>query len=376
MRWVSATPSTATAAAAAAVDADADAVNTAQALSLIFFSAEYGMETNAMTLQRFVLRDQQNHPTATGDLTNLLTSLLTAIKAISSAVRKAGIVQLTGLAGKQNIQGEDVKKLDIISNEYMINMLESSYTTCAMISEENDELIEVAPSKQGKYIVTFDPLDGSSNIDCLASIGTIFGIYKKQSDNPVSLADLLQSGRNMVAAGYALYGSATMLVLSTGNGVNGFTLDPSVGEFILTNHQMKIPQKGNIYSTNEGYTSKWSKGIQEYVNTRKYPLKGEPMNARYVGSMVSDIHRTLLYGGIFMYPAMKDKPMGKLRLLYEAIPMSYIIEQAGGMATNGIKPILDIVPTSIHDRSPVFLGSPDDVREVIDFIKKYDSSEA
>ncbi|KAL3982651.1 Fructose-16-bisphosphatase 1 [Acanthocheilonema viteae] len=339
-------------------------------------AAEYGMETNAMTLQRFVLRDQQNHPTATGDLTNLLTSLLTAIKAISSAVRKAGIVQLTGLAGKQNIQGEDVKKLDIISNEYMINMLESSYTTCAMISEENDELIEVAPSKQGKYIVTFDPLDGSSNIDCLASIGTIFGIYKKQSDNPVSLADLLQSGRNMVAAGYALYGSATMLVLSTGNGVNGFTLDPSVGEFILTNHQMKIPQKGNIYSTNEGYTSKWSKGIQEYVNTRKYPLKGEPMNARYVGSMVSDIHRTLLYGGIFMYPAMKDKPMGKLRLLYEAIPMSYIIEQAGGMATNGIKPILDIVPTSIHDRSPVFLGSPDDVREVIDFIKKYDSSEA
>uniref|UniRef100_A0A0R3RXR1 Fructose-1,6-bisphosphatase isozyme 2 n=1 Tax=Elaeophora elaphi TaxID=1147741 RepID=A0A0R3RXR1_9BILA len=331
------------------------------------------METDTMTLQRFVLRDQRKHPTATGDLTNLLTSLLTAIKAISSAVRKAGIARLTGLAGKQNIQGEDVKKLDIISNEYMINMLVSSYTTCALISEENDELINVAPSKQGKYIVTFDPLDGSSNIDCLASIGTIFGIYRRQSDNPISLTDLLQNGRNMVAAGYALYGSATMLVLSTGSGVNGFTLDPSVGEFILTNQHMRIPQKGSIYSVNEGYTCKWSKGVQEYVHTRKYPSEGEPMNARYVGSMVSDIHRTLLYGGIFMYPATNDKPMGKLRLLYEVIPMSYIIEQAGGMATNGTKPILDIVPTSIHDRSPLFLGSPDDVQEVMDFIKKYDS---
>uniref|UniRef100_A0A8R1Y168 Fructose-1,6-bisphosphatase isozyme 2 n=1 Tax=Onchocerca volvulus TaxID=6282 RepID=A0A8R1Y168_ONCVO len=324
-------------------------------------AAEYGMETDAMTLQRFVLQDQRRHPTATGDLTNLLTSLLTAIKAISSAVRKAGIVRLTGLAGTQNIQGEDVKKLDIISNEYMINMLQSSYTTCAMISEENDELIEVPPSKQGKYIVTFDPLDGSSNIDCLASIGTIFGIYKRQSDGPISMTDFLQKGRNIVAAGYALYGSATMLVLSTGRGVNGFTLDPSVGEFILTNRQMKIPQKGKIYSVNEGNTSKWSKGIQEYVHTRKFPSEGQQaMNARYVGSMVSDIHRTLLYGGIFMYPGMKDKPMGKLRLLYENIPMAYIIEQAGGMASNGTKPILDIVPTSIHDRSPLFLGSPDD----------------
>ncbi|VDN02560.1 unnamed protein product [Thelazia callipaeda] len=327
-----------------------------------------------MTLQRFVLRDQRRHPTASGDFTNLLTSLLTAIKAISSAVRKAGIAKITGLAGEQNIQGEDVKKLDVISNEFMINMLQSSYATCALISEENEQVIEVAPSKQGKYIVTFDPLDGSSNIDCLVSIGTIFGIYKKQSDDSISMADLLQSGRQLVAAGYALYGSATMLVMSTGRGVNGFTLDPSVGEFMLTHQNIRIPKKGKIYSINEGNEANWSKGIQEYVRTRKYPEKGrEPMVARYVGSMVSDIHRTLLYGGIFMYPGSKDKPKGKLRLLYEVIPMSYIIEQAGGLATNGAEHILDILPTAIHDRSPLFLGSTDDVVELMDFIKQYDS---
>ncbi|MCP9265773.1 Fructose-1,6-bisphosphatase isozyme 2 [Dirofilaria immitis] len=249
-------------------------------------TVEYGMETDAMTLQRFVLRDQRRHPTATGDLTNLLTSLLTAIKAISSAVRKAGIVRLTGLAGTQNVQGED----------------------------------------------TGETADPHLNILALT-------LYSYLHNFLGSLLSHKWNGRNMVAAGYALYGSATMLVLSTGRG--------SVGEFILTHQQMKIPHKGKIYSVNEGNTSKWSKGVQEYVYTRKYPSEGEPMNARYVGSM--------------------------LRLLYEGIPMSFIIEQAGGMATNGVKPILDIVPTSIHDRSPLFLGSPSDVQELLDFIKKYDS---
>ncbi|EYB81259.1 hypothetical protein Y032_0388g498 [Ancylostoma ceylanicum] len=234
-------------------------------------SNTYGIETNAMTLQRFVLHEQRKHPSATGDLTHLLTSLLTAFKAISSSVRKAGLAHLYGIAGNTNVQGEEVKKLDVLSNELMINMVRSSYTSCAMVSEENENVIEVDEGKQGKYIVTFDPLDGSSNIDCLVSIGTIFGIWRKQTDGPVTQADLLQSGRAMVAAGYCLYGSATMVVLSTGRGVNGFMLDPSIGEFILTHPKMRIPEKGKYYSINEGYAKQWPKSLAEYVHTRKFP---------------------------------------------------------------------------------------------------------
>ncbi|KAJ1369179.1 Fructose-1,6-bisphosphatase [Parelaphostrongylus tenuis] len=253
-------------------------------------------------------------------------------------------------------------------------MLKSSYTTCALISEENEELIEVEKSKQGNYIVTFDPLDGSSNIDCLVSIGTIFGIYRKKSDGDVTLNDVLRPGREMVAAGYALYGSATMVVLTTGNGVNGFTLDPSIGEFILTHPDMKCKPKGSVYSINEGYGAAWSKGIAEYIRTRKEDQPGrKAMGQRYVGSMVADVHRTLLNGGIFLYPATANSPNGKLRLLYECNPMAMILEQAGGLATTGKMRILDIVPKKIHERAPIILGSKDDVTEAMEFIKKYDS---
>uniref|UniRef100_A0A158PC34 fructose-bisphosphatase n=1 Tax=Angiostrongylus cantonensis TaxID=6313 RepID=A0A158PC34_ANGCA len=232
-------------------------------------SQQYGIQTDSMTLQRFVLAEQKNHPTATGDFTNLLTSLLVAVKAISSATQKAGLAQLYGIAGSTNVQGEEVKKLDVLSNELVINMLKSSYTTCALLSEENEELIE-----RGHYVVTFDPLDGSSNIDSLISIGTIFGIFRKKSEGDVALDDILRPGSEMVAAGYALYGSATMIVLTTGNGVNGFTLDPAIGEFILTHPNMKCKSKGSIYSINEGYASTWSKGIAEYIRTRKEDQPG------------------------------------------------------------------------------------------------------
>ncbi|CAD6193291.1 unnamed protein product [Caenorhabditis auriculariae] len=336
----------------------------------------YGIETDAMTLQRYVLQQQRKHPNASGDLTNLLTSLLTAFKAISSSVRKAGLAHLYGIAGDVNVQGEEVKKLDVLSNELMINMLKSSYTVCAMVSEENEKVIEVDEGKQGKYIVTFDPLDGSSNIDCLVSIGTIFGIFRKTSDGPVKKEELLQTGRNLVAAGYCLYGSATMVVLSTGHGVNGFMLDPSLGEFILTHRHMKVPEKGKVYSINEGYAKQWSKGLTEYVRTRKFPEEGQKgMNQRYVGSMVADIHRTLLNGGIFLYPATKDAPNGKLRLLYESAPMAFIMEQAGGIAIlQDGSAILDIQPTEIHQRSTVFMGSKKDVEELVQFFEKYDKS--
>ncbi|CAB3399244.1 unnamed protein product [Caenorhabditis bovis] len=336
----------------------------------------YGIETDSMTLQRYVIQSQKKHPTATGDLTNLLTSLLTAFKAISSAVRKAGLAQLYGLAGNSNVQGEEVKKLDILSNELMINMLKSSFTTCALISEENEKVIEIEDGKQGKYIVSFDPLDGSSNIDCLVSIGTIFGIHRKVAEGPVTDQDLLQPGRKLVAAGYCLYGSATMVVLSTGHGVNGFMLDPSLGEFILTHRHMKVPEVGKVYSINEGYAKHWSKGLTEYVRTRKFPEEGKKgMNQRYVGSMVADIHRTILNGGIFLYPATKDAPNGKLRLLYEGAPMAYLIEQAGGLAvTHEGTSLLDIHPTEIHQRTTVFMGSKKDVEELLEFFAKYDKN--
>uniref|UniRef100_A0A1B0DMT7 fructose-bisphosphatase n=1 Tax=Phlebotomus papatasi TaxID=29031 RepID=A0A1B0DMT7_PHLPP len=228
-------------------------------------------------------------------------------------------------------------------------------------------LIEV--EKQGKYIVCFDPLDGSSNIDCLVSIGSIFGIYRKQTEGVPSLQDALQPGRQQVAAGYALYGSATMMVLSLGNGVNGFMYDPAIGEFILTDPNMKIPERGKIYSINEGYAHEWDASVVNYVRDKKDPAKGKPYGARYVGSMVADVHRTIKYGGIFIYPATASAKNGKLRLLYECNPMAYIIEQAGGRASMGKIDILDVVPTKIHERSPIYLGSKLDVEEALSYIQ-------
>ncbi|KAF2354234.1 Fructose-1-6-bisphosphatase class 1 [Trinorchestia longiramus] len=322
------------------------------------------IDTNCMSLTRWVLAEQRKYPSASGDLTQLLVSIQTAVKAISSAVRKAGIAKLYGMAGDVNVQGEEVKKLDVLANDLFINMLKASFSTCLLVSEENETAIEVdlppvpgpdgvEVEKQGKYVVCFDPLDGSSNIDCLVSIGSIFGIYRRVSTGtPSAGADALQPGRQMVAAGYALYGSATMMVISIGNGVNGFMLDPSIGEFVLTDPNMKIKEKGKIYSLNEGYANLWDAAVTEYVLGKKKKKAG----GRYIGSMVADVHRTIKYGGIFMYPATSDAPNGKLRLLYECNPMAYIVEKAGGVASTGATPILDVVPTAIHQRVPIFLG--------------------
>ncbi|KAG1674528.1 Fructose-1,6-bisphosphatase 1 [Nymphon striatum] len=334
-------------------------------------SKNHAIDTDSMTLTRFLLEEQRKVPSATGDLTQLINNLLTAIKAVSSAVRKGGIAQLYGISGETNVQGEEVKKLDVLANDLFINMLRSSYSTCLMVSEENETVIEVETDKQGKYIVCFDPLDGSSNIDCLVSIGSIFSVYKKVSTGKPSVEDALQTGRKIVAAGYALYGSATMVVLSVGSGVNGFMLDPSIGEFVLTQPDITVKPRGKIYSLNEGYEGLWDKAVAEYVHSKKHPKDGKAYGARYIGSMVADVHRTLVYGGIFMYPATSQNPNGKLRLLYECNPMAFIMEKAGGIASNGTQPILDIVPTKIHQRSPIFLGSKEDVQDVLDIIKKH-----
>ncbi|XP_064087209.1 fructose-1,6-bisphosphatase 1-like [Macrobrachium nipponense] len=330
-------------------------------------TTQTAIDTNCITLTRFILNEQRKHPHATGELTMLMMGIQTAVKSISNAVRKAGIASLYGLAGSVNVQGEDVKKLDVLSNDLFINMLSSSYSTCLMVSEENKTVIEVDKERHGKYVVCFDPLDGSSNIDCLVSIGSIFGIYRKTSEGDPTEADVLQPGNQMVAGGYALYGSATMMVFSTGNGVNGFMLDPSIGEFVLTDPNMRIKEKGKIYSLNEGYANMWDPAVAEYVQNKKAQKAG----ARYIGSMVADVHRTIKYGGIFMYPATADSPKGKLRLLYECNPMSFVVEQAGGKASTGKMPILDIQPTEIHQRTPVILGSPADVQEMIDLYKKH-----
>jgi fructose-1,6-bisphosphatase I len=335
--------------------------------------ANQGIDTNCLTLTRYTLAEQRKNPHASGDLTQLLTSIQTAVKAISSAVRKAGISQLFGVAGDINVQGEEVKKLDVVSNELFINLLRSSYTTCLLVSEENETIIEVEVERQGKYIVMFDPLDGSSNIDCLVSIGSIFGIWRRNPDaeGPMTVQDALQSGSQMVAAGYALYGSATMMVITSGNGVNGFMLDPAIGEFILSEPDMKIKPRGKLYSVNEGYVSSWDPATVEFVNSLKFPKEGKPYGQRYIGSMVADIHRTIKYGGVFIYPATKDAPQGKLRLMYECNPMAMLIEQAGGKAVAGDKRVLDIVPTSIHQRSCVVMGSPEEVDDYVDIYKKH-----
>jgi len=335
------------------------------------------MDTDCVTVTSFVLEQKKKYPGASGELTILLNALLTAIKACAAAVRKAGIAKLYGLAGSANTTGDDQKKLDVLANELFINMLKSSYTVYAMASEENENLIEVETPKQGKYVLCFDPLDGSSNIDCLVTIGSIFGIWKKRDDAQTPMDCILQSGESMRCAGYAVYGSACMLVLATREGVNGFTLDPSIGEFILTAPNMQVPQMGakgsqKIYSINEGYAKYWDKATTEYVNAKKFPEGNEkPYANRYVGSMVADVHRTLLYGGVFMYPGTKEAKEGKIRLLYESIPMAYIMEKAGGASSNGEHSILKIQPQNIHQRSPVFLGYKEEIEKIEKLYQKY-----
>ncbi|MBA0738104.1 hypothetical protein Gogos_011514 [Gossypium gossypioides] len=330
--------------------------------------------TDLMTITRFVLNEQSKYPESRGDFTILLNHIVLGCKFVCSSVNKAGLAKLIGLAGEINIQastcsnecfGEEQKKLDVLSNEVFIKALVSSGRTCILVSEEDEDAIIVEPSKRGRYCVVFDPLDGSSNIDCGVSIGTIFGIYMVKDDHEPTLADVLQPGKQMVAAGYCMYGSSCTLVLSTGKGVNGFTLDPSLGEFILTHPDIRIPKKGKIYSVNEGNAKNWDGPTAKYVENCKFPKDGSPSKSlRYIGSMVGDVHRTLLYGGTFMYPADKKSPSGKLRVLYEVFPMSFLMENAGGQAFTGKQRALDLVPTKIHDRSPIFLGSYDDIEEI------------
>ena len=320
------------------------------------------MSKIGIDLNRFILEEERKYPEASGSLSIALMAIESAAKLIASHVRMAGLADVLGQAGKTNIQGEEVQKLDELSNEIMIRQLSDSGQFFALASEELEEPLYPFQGVNGKYVIAFDPLDGSSNIDVNVSIGTIFSIHRKITG---TIDDFLQEGYKQVAAGYIIYGSSTMFVLTTGNKVNGFTLDPSVGMFLLSHPDMKIPEIGKIYSINEANAKKWTqKGLTEYIDT----LKDEGYTSRYIGSMVADVHRTLIKGGIFGYPADKKNNKGKLRLLYEAAPMSFIIEQAGGKATDGYTDILQIKPTDIHQRTPVFLGSKKEINQLLEFI--------
>ena len=330
-----------------------------------------------ITVIEHLLIHQKASPMATGRFTRLLNELILAAKIISREVNKAGLVDVLGFTGEVNVQGEQVQKLDDYANRVIIHRMQRAGVLCAMASEENADLIEI-PDKfdTGDYILIFDPLDGSSNIDVNVSIGTIFSIFKrKNSTQSVTLSDVLQKGAQQVAAGYFIYGSSTMMVYTTGNGVHGFTLDPSVGEFLLSHPDIKIPEQGRIYSVNESYWHYWDEKTREVVSYFKSPQneRGRPYSLRYIGSLVADFHRNLLYGGIFMYPADKKdpkKPSGKLRLLCEANPMALIVEQAGGMAIDGQRRILDIEPQELHQRVPLFIGSKKDVQKVAEIFGK------
>lgn len=332
--------------------------------------------TDLITLTRHVLGQQYALGTAaSGDLTLLLTAIQVTSKYIASNVRKARLINLVGLAGEQNVQGEDQKKLDVLSDQIMVNALRASGKTAVLVSEELEEAVIIGGGGQGGtdkrmkgvYCVVFDPLDGSSNIDAGVNVGTIFGVYKVREGSEGTVEDVLRPGSEMVAAGYTMYGSSCNLVLSTGQGVDGFTLDESLGEFILTHPKIRIPSRGKIYSFNEGNSKYFHKPTLDYLESIKYPKTGSPYSSRYIGSMVADVHRTLLYGGIFGYPGDTKSPNGKLRILYEAFPMAFLTEQAGGVATTGTQRILDVQPTDIHQRLPVFLGSKDDVEDLIKF---------
>jgi len=335
------------------------------------------VEQKGMSVQRHIIEQERHFPLATGSLTTLLMDLIYAAKIISREVNKAGLVDILGLTGTENIHGEEVKKLDEYANEKLFKAMDHGGHLCIMASEENDEIIPIPEQfPKGKYVLLFDPLDGSSNIDANVSIGTIFSIHRKKTDGENgTLEDCLQKGADQVAAGYIIYGSSTMLVITTGQGVNGYTLDPSVGEFILSHIDIKTPSKGKIYSANEGNSKFWDEGTRKYIDYLKEQdsATDRPYSLRYIGSLVADFHRNLLYGGIFLYPAdYKDpnKPKGKLRLLYEASPLAFIVEQAGGMATTGKENIMDIVPTELHQRVPLIIGSREDVLTYQKFISE------
>ncbi len=329
-----------------------------------------------ISLDEFIIARQTDFPYATGELSKLLRDIGLAAKIVNEQVNKAGLVNILGSYGQKNIHGEQVQKLDVYANTILKEVLTASEICAGIASEEEDSFVDFENS-EGKYVITIDPLDGSSNIDVNIPVGTIFGIYRKSSEGACQQDDFLQKGTELIAAGYIVYGSSTMLVYTTGNGTNGFTLDPAIGEFCLSHPDIEIPQQGKYYSVNQCNWNKMEQGVLDYISycLEKDESTKRPYSLRYVGSMVADVHRTLLKGGIFMYPATDSSPEGKLRLLYEGNPMAFLVEQANGKATDGQQRILDINPSELHQRVPVFLGSAGMVEKAMEFVNAQQSAQ-
>ena len=326
------------------------------------------------TLGEFLIEKQDDFKYSSGELSRLLSAIRLASKVVNREVNKAGIAEIIGQAGMENIQGEQQQKLDVLANDIFIEALSQREVVCGIASEENDDYIEIKSGENAhlsKYVVLMDPLDGSSNIDVNVSVGTIFSIYRRVSEpgQPVELRDFLQKGVNQVAAGYVVYGSSTMIVYSTGNGVNGFTLDPSIGTYYLSHPNMTFSESGKIYSINEGNYAKFPKGVKDYLKYCQLEEDDRPYTSRYIGSLVSDFHRNMIKGGIYIYPSTSQSPNGKLRLLYECNPMAFLAEQAGGKCTDGFQRILEIEPTELHQRVPFFCGSKNMVEKAEEFMK-------
>jgi fructose-1,6-bisphosphatase I len=320
--------------------------------------------TSVVTIERFIIEQERMHPEASGELSGILYDLALAAKMISNKVRSAGLADVLGETYTENVQGEAQQKLDVLSNEMIVKAMDHGGRLCAMASEEEPDLIQIPDGfKCGKYVLLFDPLDGSSNIDVNVPVGTIFSVLRKITRGTRGeMEDVLQPGRRQVAAGYVIYGSSTMMVYTTGQGAHGFTLDPSIGEFLLSHPNIRIPDTGRYLSVNDSYERNWDESVR--VLMRRYRgLDGDrkPLNVRYVGSLVADFHRNMLGGGVFAYPANSKSPRGKLRLMYEANPLSFVVEQAGGAATDGHQRIMDITPAELHQRTPLFIGSKREV---------------
>ncbi len=330
------------------------------------------MTDRFVTLSQFVLQQERDHPEASGEFTGVLLDIALAAKMINAAVIRAGLVDVLGATGATNVQGERVQKLDVFAHDTIMKVLGSTGQLAVVASEEDEGIVPMPDDAPiGKYVVNFDPLDGSSNIDANVNIGTIFSILPRISrKGHGTVEDCLQAGRRQLCAGYVLYGTTTMLVYTTGDGVHGFTYEPGIGEFLLSHPNIHTPARGRIYSANEGNYARWSTGMKRYVDWLKQESRatGRPYSGRYVGSLVADFHRNLLYGGIYLYPGDGRNPDGKLRLLYECAPLAFIAEQAGGAASNGERRIMDLAPGSLHQRSPLFLGSPEDVKECEAFL--------
>jgi fructose-1,6-bisphosphatase I len=327
----------------------------------------------AVTLSQFILQQERQHPEARGEFTRLLTDVALAAKMINREVTRAGLVDILGYTGSENVHGEKVQKLDVFARDVIYRVLGSTGQLAVLASEEDEDVIPVPDDHPaGRYVVNFDPLDGSSNINANVNIGTIFSVLPRRTRRgPGNHEDVLQAGSKQLAAGYVMYGSSTMLVYTTGHGAHGFTFEPSLGEFLLSHPDIRTPERGRIYSVNESNYFQWPDGVKRYVDWLKQPdaATGRPYSARYIGSLVADFHRNLLYGGIFLYPGDAKNPQGKLRLLYEAAPLAFVAEQAGGAASDGRTRIMDIAPTDLHQKTPLVLGSSRDVEICESFIQ-------